>query len=207
MKILMLVILTPLIAAIVLRSKYSFFMPLEDKRFNVYNATSFFLCLATITWATLWFFKSEAPLIDPEIAISEEIERRRRRNEDQNNRNRSRDNAHYTPSLHQYDEEIDYTLPSYFEVPPPPTYIKAISSSNGEVQIEQVENIPLSATESSSQIRNSIIESTVDNYNVTTDIINEANIDRIEDNHAIPRAIHDSTSVNEVTEVNQSTRQ
>lgn len=34
MKILMLVILTPLITAIVLRSKYNFFMPLEHKRFS-----------------------------------------------------------------------------------------------------------------------------------------------------------------------------
>lgn len=146
-------------------------------------------------------------MIDPEIAASEEIERRMRRNEDRNNRSRSRDNVHNTTSLHRYDEEIDYTLPSYFEVPPPPAYIKAISSSSSAAQIEQVENIPLSDTESSSQNRNSIIETTVDNRNIGANIINEADIIEVEDNHTSPHAIHGRTSVTEVTEINQSARQ
>ncbi|CEP07127.1 hypothetical protein [Parasitella parasitica] len=145
----MLVILTPLIAAIALRSKFNFFMPLDDKKYNVYNATSFFLCISTITWATLWFFKSEKPLTDPEIALSGT--RGTRQRSDRHNSTRATETP---PSVHRYDAEIDYTLPSYSEVPPPPAYNK-VMYSNREAHVEQVEDIPATATDPSFQNRNS----------------------------------------------------
>ncbi|KAL9541531.1 hypothetical protein MBANPS3_009064 [Mucor bainieri] len=176
-----LVILTPLIATIALRSKYNFFMPLEDKRFNVYNATSFFLCLSAITWATLWFFKSESPLTDPEIALAETERTNRERGQRQirSDRIRTGENVHHSASVHRYDEEIDYTLPSYSEVPPPPTYNKVISS-DGDIQIDHDEHALTSTTESSSQNRTSIATMTQGTLNANTETVDEGDTTRIE---------------------------
>ncbi|KAL9557828.1 hypothetical protein PS6_001586 [Mucor atramentarius] len=185
MKILTLVILTPLIATIALRSKYNFFMPLDDKRFNVYNATSFFLCLSTITWATLWFFKSESPLTDPEIALSQTGGTNSERGQHQNRSNRTRagGNPHRASSLLRYDEEIDYTLPSYSEVPPPPTYNKVVSS-DGDIQINQNEHTQVPATEVISQNRNSTTTINQDNPNASIETANAENMSRVDNSIA-----------------------
>ncbi|CAO0797230.1 unnamed protein product [Mucor circinelloides] len=122
MKILTLVILTPLIATIALRSKYNFFMPLDDKRF--------------------------------------------------------RGNPHRASSLLRYDEEIDYTLPSYSEVPPPPTYNKVISS-DGDIQINQNEHMQVPVTEVLSQSRNSATTIIQDNPNASMETVNAENTSRV----------------------------
>ncbi|KAI8094965.1 uncharacterized protein B0P05DRAFT_169166 [Gilbertella persicaria] len=102
-----------LIAAIVLRARYGIFMPLNDTRYNLYNSTSFFLCLTVITWSTFWFFKKVSPLQNTtQHELSYSLPQRRP----------SRENN--ALSVHRYDEEIDYTLPSYSELPSPPAYTK-----------------------------------------------------------------------------------
>lgn len=149
---------------------------------DVYNATSFFLCLSTITWATLWFFKSESPLTDPEIVLSETERTNRERGERQSSGGRARagDNAYRTSSLHRYDEEIDYTLPSYSEVPPPPTYNKVISSDR-DIQIDQREHIHNSTTETSSQNRSSVVTIVQNTASANTETVDEENATRVED--------------------------
>ncbi|OAC98490.1 hypothetical protein MUCCIDRAFT_167565 [Mucor lusitanicus CBS 277.49] len=122
-QILTLVILAPLIATIALRSKYNFFMPLDDKRFRY--------------------------------------------------------NGNRTPSLHRYDDEIDYTLPSYSEVPPPPTYNKVISS-DGDIQIDHNDHTLTSTTESSSQNRNSVTTVVQDTPHTNAETISEEAMDRVE---------------------------
>lgn len=148
---------------------------------DVYNATSFFLCLSTITWATLWFFRSESPLTDPEIALSETERANRERGQRQSRSDRTRTgyNGNRTPSLHRYDDEIDYTLPSYSEVPPPPTYNKVISS-DGDIQIDHNDHTLTSTTESSSQNRNSVTTVVQDTPHTNAETISEEAMDRVE---------------------------
>ncbi|KAI8641812.1 hypothetical protein BD408DRAFT_432890 [Parasitella parasitica] len=108
----MLVILTPLIAAIALRSKFNFFMPMSDKRYT-------------------------------------ETERATQCS----NRSNSSRIREVQPSVHRYNQEIDYTLPLYSEVLPPPAYNKVIYS-NRETNTEQMENTSAASTEASLQNRN-----------------------------------------------------
>ncbi|GAN09031.1 hypothetical protein MAM1_0239c08553 [Mucor ambiguus] len=163
---------------------------------DVYNATSFFLCLSTITWATLWFFNSESPLTDPEIALSEteRTNRERRQHQSRDDRTRTGGNAHRTSSLHRYDDEIDYTLPSYSEIPPPPTYIKVISS-DGDIQINHSEHTLTPTIESSSQNRTSATISNQETPNANTETVDEENMTRIENNRSGNRESLNPTSI------------
>lgn len=128
----------------------------------------------------LWFFKSESPLTDPEIPLSQtggtSSERGQRQN--RSNRTRAGGNPHRASSLLRYDEEIDYTLPSYSEVPPPPTYNKVISS-DGDIQINQNEHMQVPVTEVLSQSRNSATTIIQDNPNASMETVNAENTSRV----------------------------
>ncbi|KAK4515073.1 uncharacterized protein ATC70_002683 [Mucor velutinosus] len=94
------------------------------------------------------------------------------------------ENTHRTSSLHRYDEEIDYTLPPYSEVPPPPTYTKVISP-DGDIQIDQSEHVLTSAPEASLQSRSSVTTATQDACNANNEAVNEENASRVENSGGV----------------------
>ncbi|KAI9252499.1 hypothetical protein EDC94DRAFT_275174 [Helicostylum pulchrum] len=116
MKIITVIVIAALITAITFRSMYGFFLPLGNSQLNLYNATSFFICLTTIVWSVFWFFKKEEPLIDTVPIVLDERNYRERRRPTNSRVNRSDADDHY-----HIDGEA---LPSYYELPAPPLYVK-----------------------------------------------------------------------------------
>lgn len=92
-----------------------FFLTYKNK-IDLYNATSFFICLTTIVWSAFWFFKKEEPLIDTVPIVLDERNYRERGRSTNNRVNRSDADDHY-----HIDGEA---LPSYYELPTPPLYVK-----------------------------------------------------------------------------------
>lgn len=91
----------------------------KKKKYNIFffidlfNATSFFVCLTTFIWCLLWFFHKEEPPLRRTITLGEINERERLRRE-----------AAVVRSADDHYHIDDEPLPSYYELPIPPKYVQ-----------------------------------------------------------------------------------
>lgn len=95
------------------------------------------MCVQTFTFLLFWFYRG--PYEDREDTYSLRPPRRSRRHHNSS-----------TPTVHRYDEEIDYTLPSYSELPAPPAYTKTVVPENSISNSDEESNeVSLNAQTSS----------------------------------------------------------
>jgi hypothetical protein len=113
---------------------------------DLYNITSVFLVVTMAAWSTFWFFKNQKPPLQPTMPLSA------------NHRNIGENNI---PSIHRYDAEIDYTLPSYSELPSPPAYTKLTIPPSAVTTNRELSTLELTtSTQSNCEVNNEIDQNT-----------------------------------------------
>lgn len=99
-------------------------------------------------------------------------------------RPRRRHDNSSTPTVHRYDEEIDYTLPSYDEVPAPPAYTKTVIPENNDETIEANSDAETSSNSSSENIP----EDSAHIHSATEQVTNENPVATSSSDHVVIHA-------------------